>query len=470
VVDRVVTMPSVARQGTVPVRFGMPVRPRKFGLCMGLLAIALCTAACPANGSHSPAPTRHASSGKGEIRSQPASSTKTAGKGALPPSSVRQCITTTSVLSSIPDDFYRQGYAATPQTAPGDLECANQVSAPRPYRAWVFIYWSWEYLSDKPVAVSGSIAVNPQITAPPAGRPLLSWAHETFASITDGCALSHALPTFSAYPLVLSQFLDANDGFAVVGTDYQGLGMPGVHPYLVGKDEAYAVLFAARAAQRFRPAQASGPVIVMGHSQGGHAALFADYMANHVSYRFGVKFRPKAVIALSAPTDLLQLASFAVAHPSPSLVANTDILLAAGAWHRYYGVRYPDVLTEAGQAAADAETDPNTTDCYVPDVSETGDWIRSGEFTGPWPGLLADNSVEADSLSPSIPVLIVQGTSDAQVLYTLTRAAVQTMCAHSTPVTYWEIMGGSHDDPKSDGRILPWAQRIVRGEAVKNTC
>jgi len=45
-------------------------------------------------------------------------------------------------------------------------------------------------------------------------------------------------------------------GYVVVATDYEGLGDPGVHPYLVGVSEAYAVLDSVRAAssrQRMPP-------------------------------------------------------------------------------------------------------------------------------------------------------------------------------------------------------------------------
>ena len=39
-------------------------------------------------------------------------------------------------------------------------------------------------------------------------------------------------------------------GYAVVRTDYQGLGTPGVHGYLIGKDEGRSVLDIVRAARK----------------------------------------------------------------------------------------------------------------------------------------------------------------------------------------------------------------------------
>ena len=73
------------------------------------------------------------------------------------------------------------------------------------------------------------------------------------------------------YPL-LQRWLKA--GYAVVRTDYEGLGTPGVHQYLVGKSEGRSVLDAVRAARALEP-RCRKRFVIAGHSQGGHAALFA---------------------------------------------------------------------------------------------------------------------------------------------------------------------------------------------------
>ena len=69
-----------------------------------------------------------------------------------------------------------------------------------------------------------------------------------------------------------------NAGYAVVRTDYQGLGTPGVHGYLIGKDEGRSVLDIVRAA-RSVVGHLSNKVVIGGHSQGGHAALWAAALA-----------------------------------------------------------------------------------------------------------------------------------------------------------------------------------------------
>ena len=78
-----------------------------------------------------------------------------------------------------------------------------------------------------------------------------------------------------AYPL-LQRWLKA--GYAVVRTDYEGLGTPGAHPYLIGRSEGHSVLDAVRAARRL-DTRLGKRVVISGHSQGGQPALWAASLA-----------------------------------------------------------------------------------------------------------------------------------------------------------------------------------------------
>ena len=77
------------------------------------------------------------------------------------------------------------------------------------------------------------------------------------------------------YPL-LNRWLKA--GYVVVRTDYQGLGSAGIHEYLVGAAEGRSTLDLVRAARKLDK-RVSNRFAVAGHSQGGHAALWAAKLA-----------------------------------------------------------------------------------------------------------------------------------------------------------------------------------------------
>ncbi len=124
------------------------------------------------------------------------------------------------------------------------------------------------------IAVSGVVVV-PTSATPKAGRPVVTWAHGT-TGMGDQCAPLKQADAASAIPYV-KQLVDA--GYVVAATDYEGLGTPGVHPYLVGESEGRSVLDVARAARGLNGSGASDRVLVAGHSQGGQSALFAGELA-----------------------------------------------------------------------------------------------------------------------------------------------------------------------------------------------
>jgi pimeloyl-ACP methyl ester carboxylesterase len=68
-------------------------------------------------------------------------------------------------------------------------------------------------------------------------------------------------------------------GYVVAASDYEGLGTPGPHPYLVGESEAMNELDVVRAARNLTEAHAGDEFVVWGHSQGGHASLFTGQLA-----------------------------------------------------------------------------------------------------------------------------------------------------------------------------------------------
>src|SRR5699024_338597 len=122
----------------------------------------------------------------------------------------------------------------------------------------------------------GTPAVASAVVYAPDGAtaaPGIAWAHGTTGQ-APGCAPS-LMSMESGAMLVLEEILAA--GWAVVATDYTGLGTPGPHPYLGGEGEGRSVIDSVRAAAGTDLA-VSDQTVVWGHSQGGHAALWAAGM------------------------------------------------------------------------------------------------------------------------------------------------------------------------------------------------
>jgi hypothetical protein len=152
------------------------------------------------------------------------------------------------------------------------------------------------YVSTTPgddlVPVTG-VLLTPEGPEPDGGRPVAVWAHGT-TGLGDECAPSNHEPfTIEG----VSPLLEA--GYVVVAPDYEGLGVAGeVHPYLVGEAEGRNVLDAARLA---RVAGGNDQVVVWGHSQGGHAVLFARELASDYAPDLDLL----GVAAAAPVTDLL---------------------------------------------------------------------------------------------------------------------------------------------------------------------
>ncbi|OTG84151.1 signal peptide-containing protein [Acinetobacter sp. ANC 4558] len=123
--------------------------------------------------------------------------------------------------------------------------------------------------SKTPIVVSGSIHV-PKGTPPKGGWPVVLWGHGT-VGLADSCA-----PSWNGRSYRDVQYLNRwlKEGFAVVATDYEGLGVPGPHLLINNPMLAYNILDSGRAALKANLPLANKFVIV-GQSQGGAGAVAA---------------------------------------------------------------------------------------------------------------------------------------------------------------------------------------------------
>ena len=172
-----------------------------------------------------------------------------------------------------------------------------------PARATRILYSSVD-AQGRPMAVSGTVLTP---TAPWTGageRPVIGYAVGTQGA-SDRCAPSRTLSTGEQYEGVgITSLLDR--GHTVVVTDYEGLGTPGAHTYMVRESQAHAVLDSVRAAAQVDGAEviASSPVALAGYSQGGGASAAAAELAP----AYAPELDLKGAYAGAPPADLVQVA------------------------------------------------------------------------------------------------------------------------------------------------------------------
>lgn len=142
-----------------------------------------------------------------------------------------------------------------------------------------------------------SLVFTPNTPPPVGGWPIVVWAHGT-TGVADTCAPSKAALADSTKDLI-SKLLAA--GYVVVAPDYEGLGTPGIHPFLNIKSEAFSITDAVVAARNYlsqRNLLTSKKWLTVGHSQGGHAALGAAQYASRAQLDY------KGTVAVAPASNL----------------------------------------------------------------------------------------------------------------------------------------------------------------------
>ncbi|WP_228838282.1 lipase family protein [Nocardia amamiensis] len=165
--------------------------------------------------------------------------------------------------------------AARVGEAPGTVtelvELAGRLHVQGAVTAERFTYWS---RGPRGPMQSTGVLYLPEGRSPHGGWPIVAYAHGT-SGIADHCAFTLQPRDYyltSVYPDLLRA------GYAVVVSDYVGLGTPGIHPYLDGPAQARSIIDGVRAARAVAPSLGTRWA-VFGQSQGGHAAMFTAQLA-----------------------------------------------------------------------------------------------------------------------------------------------------------------------------------------------
>ncbi len=302
-----------------------------------------------------------------------------------------------------------------------------------------------------PTVMSGTLLTPP--TPPPTGGwPLAVWNHMTVGA-ADACApsVAHAghseLPRMTSGDTIVSHLLDA--GFAVARPDFEGIGAPGPHPYLIGDSLARSTIDMALAAADHDP-RIGRNVVVAGHSEGAVAALSA---AARPASEWG-RLRLRAVSALAPPTrvaDLLDGASnVPVAGPAINELMGLAALIGSGA--AAADSAFDELMDNGGLSTRARELRPQVeTHCYA-DLTAPDSFggLAPAQLLGPRGEemkqelleILRDNDVARLSLPPALPVRIDSGTVDTVSPQPLVSGLVDTYRRGGVRVTYADRFTG----------------------------
>jgi pimeloyl-ACP methyl ester carboxylesterase len=299
-------------------------------------------------------------------------------------------------------------------------------------------------LAGQDTAVSGTVSI-PRGQPPRGGWPVLSWAHGT-TGVADICAPSRDAPGHPCH--IYTQLADAmlnlwvKRGWAVVKTDYEGLGTPGPHPYLAGASAARATIDIVTAARHLHRG-IGRRWAVMGHNQGGHAALFTASLAPARAPDLDL-IGAVAIAPASGTDDIIaQLQNGSEPNPRLGFLALT--LIGAAATDRALRLdqmltrRALRLLTIAQTVGIDDLLGPGLWPPLVP-----ADLFRPGADLGPLLSILAANNPAA--LRLRTPALIVQGSNDPIADPGRTDRITRSLRANGAALDYHMYPGTGHFD------------------------
>lgn len=365
-------------------------------------------------------------------------------------------------------DFYNVTAAPAP---PGTVVKSEPIAgSPAGVTTYRFIYHSRDN-HDQDSLVSGMYAL-PSGPPPPGGYPLITLAHGTTGA---GRPCGPSLTPFNAnepgYYTFHQQMLPLlEQGYAVVATDYQGMGAPGTPSYLVGQIEGQNVLDAVRAVHtNWSSTVNPDKTVIWGHSQGGHSSSFAAQLAP--AYAPELQIQGAAVLAPGLLPALPLAVSGLLSSPDPSGMTSFVMDIAASWAQAYPGRIEPsDILTPAGVAAMQ--------DVATLCGSELGQKFMAHPMSyyvkNPVPAVFYDLATEntPGSVRMPIPIWMVQGMKDTTIIPQLTLAYDKLLCNNGSTVDFQIYLNDDHSGvvANSQDSARNWIKSRFSGETAPDNC
>ncbi|MFG1925012.1 lipase family protein [Cryptosporangium sp. NPDC048952] len=328
------------------------------------------------------------------------------------------------------DAFYTPP-SPLPDGADGDVIWWRQLPDDIINTGYLLLYRS-RNATGAPIAVSGRVLVPKLAWRGPGPRPIVSVASGT-RGIGDGCAPSKFQPDYEK-PLLIDAML--RRGWAVAITDYEGLGTPGTHPYVVGRSEGRGVIDVVRASIRL-PASGlagGGPVAFSGYSQGGGGAAWAGELAP----TYAPELTVVGITAGGTPADLDAVAKFL----DGGIGFGFELLAALGLDAAYPELNLPAYLNERGRTLYETQQDACIDQVFGYAFQHIADYTTTNPLTTPaWQSRLTENKL--GSTPPRAPVYLFHGGSDEIIPLAQAQTLRRQYCAAGVTVR-WATFVGEH--------------------------
>jgi Secretory lipase len=368
-----------------------------------------------------------------------------------------------SILPAPPGNAFYDPPNPLPSGRPGDIIWYRPSTSPvSGTSAWQVLYLS-STARGAPAAVSGTVIV--PTAAYDGVRPVVAYAAGT-QGWGQQCAPSVEIAAGS-----FDEEFEINNllakGWAVVATDYPGLGTPGPEQYNVGIPEGYAVLDSLRAATRLPDAglSVSAPMGIEGYSQGGGAGGWAAQ--EHAGYAPDLNL--KGVAMGGTPANLQAVASNINGTAFFAFLAGT----ASGFNAAYPSLDLNASLTQAGQTAIARLN----TMCQIPAlVAYAGKSIQDYTVGGvnpistpAWQAAL--NANDLGGIKPDVPIFETHGYLDEVIPYSVEQTLHNQWCAMGVKDQFTGYVGDhvlASIEDQSD--MVNWLDGRFTGRSAPSNC
>jgi Secretory lipase len=306
---------------------------------------------------------------------------------------------------------------------------------------------------DKDVAASGVVLL-PRGTAPPGGWPIIAWAHDLTGSARQ-CAPS-LLKTLNEGPL-LSMYVGL--GYAVVASDYAGLGTNFPYAVLDVTSNAQDVINSVAAARSALP-QLGSKWLVAGYAHGSRVAVgVAEALPKNSDSNY---LGAIGILGIADPPEPFEHLGQGPSYPML-------VFLAQGIKNQYAEFRVDDMLTGKGMTLYKILGDS----CEAPSgqLPDSNELLKPGWQNNPY--IKDFFSRNALGRKPAFsPVLLISGEAAGDVPASLTDALVGRLCQQKDHVLFVNYPGLNPSAVlgNSVGEQVSWIRARFSGQPAPSNC